>query len=63
MEKVITKGKLVESKPLYLRKLTKSGSSRYLSVSTILPLEWVNLKVYVETMGKEGCILRIVPIE
>ena len=52
----------VESKPLHLRKLTKSGSSRYLSVGTILPQGWTNLKVYVEQIDNDVCVLRLVPI-
>lgn len=63
MQKRDIKGRPIESKPLHLRRLTKSGSSRYLSVGTIVPAEWVNVKVYVEQLDKTVCVLRLVPIE
>jgi hypothetical protein len=47
----------------YLRKLAKSGSSRYLSISTILPRDWEAVKVYVDSLSPESCTLRIIPIK
>jgi len=52
----------VPSNPLYIRKLTKSGATRYLSVGTILPPEWVEVKVVVEEQSNRGVLLRIEPI-
>ena len=46
----------------YIRKLAKSGSSRYLSIGVILPKEWEAVKIYVENLSPESCLLRIVPI-
>jgi len=51
------------SPPLYTRKLTKSGSTRYLSVGTILPSDWVNVKVIVLHAGYSNFTLRIEPIK
>ena len=53
---------LVESKPLYIRKLTKSGNTRYLSIGTIIPAEWENIKIVVEEQSKDVCILKLEPI-
>lgn len=46
----------------FIRKLAKSGSSRYLSISTILPKDWEAVKIYVDSLSSEGCVLRIIPI-
>ena len=58
--KVITEK--VDTQPFYLRKLAKSGSSRYLSVGTILPKDWEAVKVYVVYLDSQKCILEILPI-
>lgn len=50
------------NRPFHLRKLAKSGSSRYISVGTILPKDWEAVKVYVEDLTAEGCLLKIIPI-
>lgn len=43
----------------YLRKLTKSGASRYLSIGKILPSEWDAVKVFVVEITGEVCVLRL----
>lgn len=45
-----------------LRKLTKSGASRYLSVSTILPKDWIAVKVYVLEATEGSVTLKLVRI-
>jgi len=50
------------SKPVFLRTLTKSGGSRYLSVGKILPQDWTNVKVIVEYQGETHFALLIEPI-
>ena len=52
----------VESKPFHVRKLTKSGNSRYLSVGAFLPLHWINVKVVIEELSGDSCLLRLEPI-
>lgn len=52
----------VDIQPYYLRKLARSGSSRYLSVGTMLPKDWEAVKVYVQDLDSQGCILKIVVI-
>ena len=59
---VVNKGGIVnEVKPakLLIRKLTKSGSSRYLSVGTILPEGWEAVKVFVIEQTEDVCVLRL----
>jgi len=51
------------SKPFTVRKLAKSGNSRYISVSTILPKDWVAVKIVVEQLDKGVCILRLEQIK
>ena len=46
----------------HIRKLAKSGGSRYIAVSTILPKDWEAVKIYVEQLSSEGALLRIIPI-
>lgn len=46
----------------HLRKLVRSGNSRYVSVSTILPKDWEAVKVYVDSLSSDSCVLRIIPI-
>jgi len=62
MSEVNVKKRPVESKPLYLRRLAKAGSSRYLSLGTIVPKDWLNVKVYVEQISDKCCVLRIEPV-
>ncbi len=53
----------VKEKPkdesFYLRKLAKSGGSRYLSVGKILPEDWQAVKVYVIQLKKGICVLKL----
>lgn len=51
------------SQQFQLRKLTKAGSSRYLSVGKILPTDWQAVKVYVERLDSGVCVLRLVQIK
>ncbi len=46
-----------------LRKLTKSGSSRYLNVGSILPKDWIAVKVYTQGIQGDICDLRLVRIK
>lgn len=41
------------------RKLAKSGGSRYLAVGKILPGDWQFVRVSVEKIEDEVCILKI----
>lgn len=46
-------------RPYHLRKLTKSGSARYLSVGKLLPKEWEVVKVYVITHDNDTITLQL----
>lgn len=61
MQRVEQKGQ--RSQQFHVRKLTKSGNSRYLSVGALIPIGWQAVKVYVEQLDKEVCVLRIVQIK
>lgn len=50
------------TRSLFLRKVTKSGKTRYLSVAAILPSDWENVKVQIVTLTSGGCTLKITPI-
>lgn len=43
----------------YIRKLAKSGNSRYLSVGSILPKEWLAVKVFVVEATHDHWVLRL----
>lgn len=63
---VITDSKVkrvIVDKTFYIRTLTKSGSSRYLSVGKILPVDWKAVKVYVDWRGDKSCVLRLEQIK
>jgi len=61
--KDVTDGKqAVEAQEYYFRKLAKSGNTRYISVNAILPKDWRAVKVYVDSLSSEVCILRIIPV-
>jgi len=47
------------SRPFFVRKLTKAGGSRYLSITNILPKEWTAVKISVESLDKETCLLKL----
>ena len=59
--KEIVEGK--DKQIFHLRKLTKSGSSRYLSVGTILPSNWLAVKVFVIVKGENVFVLRLEQIK
>ncbi len=52
-----------QDKTFHLRKLTKAGSSRYLSVGTLLPQDWSAVKVYVEQLSGGVCVLKLEQIK
>ena len=54
---------LVESKPFFVRKLTKAGGSKYLSIGSILPTDWEACKVIVERLDGGVYILRLEQIK
>lgn len=62
---VLSKKELEEqgSQQFWVRKLTKAGGSRYLSVGTLLPADWQIVKVYLEQQGEGVCVLRLVQIK
>lgn len=43
----------------HLRRLARSGSSRYLSVGKLLPPDWDMVKVFILNMDKERCTIRL----
>lgn len=51
--------KLIETPSFYHRKVAKSGGSRYLTVSKILPPDWLIVKVEVLKFEGKECLLRI----
>ena len=53
----------VLSKPFTIRKIAKSGSSRYLSIGTLLPSDWVAVKVFIEKLDGGVCVLRLEQIK
>ena len=57
---------VVTTKPtptFHVRKLTKSGSSRYLSIGTIIPIDWTAVKMTVEKLEGGICILKLEQIK
>lgn len=50
------------SPPLFTRKLTKTGNTRYLSVGAILPPDWIDVKIVVVEQANDHFILNIYPI-
>ena len=38
------------SKPFTIRKIAKSGNSKYLSISHIVPDDWLAFKVFIEKL-------------
>lgn len=53
----------LQDKSFYLRKLTKAGGARYLSVGKILPLDWQAVKVYVGTPTDGSITLKLIQIK
>jgi len=54
---------LEQAKPFYVRTLTKSGRSRYLSLGTIVPKSWEAVKVTVDEIDLTHCVLRLEQIK
>ena len=51
------------SKPFTIRKLARSGNSRYLSVSNLVPPHWIAVKVFLEKLDGGVCVLRLEQIK
>ena len=51
------------AKTFTIRKIAKSGNSKYLSISNIVPDGWVAVKVYVEKVEGGVCILKLEQIK
>lgn len=47
----------------HIRKLARSGNSRYLSVGKILPADWVAVKVFVVSQDRGVATLRLEQIK
>ena len=47
----------------HIRKLAKSGNSRYLSVGKIVPTDWEVVKVIVLKRDDDSCTLRLEQIK
>lgn len=52
-----------KTSPFTIRKLAKSGNTRYLSLGSILPTDWVAVKVFVVSMKDGICLLRLEQIK
>ena len=57
------KNGVLASKPFIVRRITKSGGSRYLAVGTYLPESWEAVKVTVEKLDGGVCVLRLEQIK
>ena len=51
------------SLPFSVKKLARSGNTRYLSVGTLLPPSWEVVKVFVVKLDGGVCILRLEQIK
>jgi len=51
------------SKPFTIRKIAKSGNSKYLSISKIVPDDWIAVKVFTEKLEGGVCILKLEQIK
>lgn len=58
----IEKHRAVKSDSYAIRKVAKSGSSRYLSVNKLIPQSWEAVKVYVIELKGDYCVLKLVKI-
>jgi len=56
-------GQKPQDRSFYLRKLTKAGGARYLSVGKILPPDWEAVKVYVGTPHSGMIIMQLIQIK
>jgi len=57
------KNKPLESKPFRVYTLTKSGSTRYLNIGTVLPKDWVVVKLTLEKLEAGVAILKLEQIK
>ena len=46
-----------------IRKIARSGNSRYLSISNLVPLDWIAVKVYSQVREGGICILKLEQIK
>ncbi len=62
---VLSKAELKKgsAQQFWIRKLTKAGGSRYLSIGTLIPTDWQVVKVYLEKQTEGVCVLRLVQIK
>jgi len=51
------------AEPYTIRKLAKSGNSRYLSIGRVVPSDWVAVKVFVVGLKDGVCTLRLEQIK
>lgn len=63
MERRLLKPMPKYSELFTIRKLAKSGNSRYLSVSKLVPSDWLAVKVFVEKLEGGVCVLRLEQIK
>jgi len=56
MEKIL-------SGPFTIRKIAKSGNSKYLSISNIVPDDWIAVKVFTVELKGEVILLRLEQIK
>jgi len=62
VEHKLEKGKILKTTSFILRKVARSGSSRYISVNKLLPDNWQAVKVYVIEITGDYCVLKLVKI-
>jgi len=53
----------LQDRTFFVRKMTKAGSSRYLSVGKILPPDWEAIKIYMSVTADASIILKLVQIK
>jgi len=53
----------VLSKPFTIRKIAKSGNSKYLSISNIVPDDWIAVKVFTEKLEGDCIIIKLEQIK
>lgn len=51
--------KAIRRSPYLIRKLSRSGNTRYLSLGAVLPQSWEVVKVSVDKLEDRVCILRL----
>jgi len=56
-------GQKLQDKSFFLRKLTKAGGARYLSVGKILPPDWEAVKVYMSVTTDTSILLKLIQIK